>query len=314
MGKKLRFQSAPRDCTQIMWLHKLPTLYTRLSVNVIRDLCSFFSVSQAKLVLLAYSKVLYFDTESRKGEMLFPLVNPVRTTLGFGYVWLSDTQVFACGPQGKTLLLTPNGNHTRSSLHHHRTQHGLVYSPQRHSVYVFGGLDRGFFGLHRRRSCERHDLITNKWTLLPKMTEHRKDFQPCLYRHYIVICGGCASGKFEAFDLETETYTEISNFAIAPGPAIVVNAEDYMITYCLTGLVKWRFVGEGCREVEVVAIAPAGSAGVETQTQPLHSSGATYFVYQGEFFRIAERAANRAPMQLNPRQKNIKLMPARAGS
>ena len=86
MGKKLRFQSAPRDCTQIMWLHKLPTLYTRLSVNVIRDLCSFFSVSQAKLVLLAYSKVLYFDTESRKGEMLFPLVNPVRTTLGFGYV------------------------------------------------------------------------------------------------------------------------------------------------------------------------------------------------------------------------------------
>ena len=309
MGKKQRYLSVQRDRMQIMWLHRQCALFARLSLNVIREFCSYFSMTEAKLVMLAYSQVLYFDTKDRRGKTLFPLVKPVRTTLGYGYLWLSDTQVFACGPNGNTLMLTPSGNFSRASLHHSRCQHGLIFVPQRQAVYVFGGTAHGFFGLRNRRSGERHDLISNKWTLLSRMSIHRRDFQPCLYHDLIIICGGCISGTFEAYNITTELYSPI-NFSIAPGSAMVVNEGDVLITYCSSGLVKWRFRGEGSNEVEMVGICPAGSAIIETQTQPLHIFEGTFYANKGEFYRIAESLANRQQVRPSPRQNNTRLRPA----
>lgn len=87
------------------------------------------------------------------------------------------------------------------------------------------------------------------------MSEHRHDFQPCLCNDLIVICGGCEHGSFEAFCISRERYSPF-NFASASGPAIVVNAGDYLITYC-NGLGKLVFSGEDFRELEILGNSEA---------------------------------------------------------
>ena len=141
------------------------------------------------------------------------------------------------------------------------------------------------------------------------MSVHRQAFQPCLYHDLIIICGGCISGTFEAYNTTTEIYSPI-NFSIAPGPAIVVNAGELLITYCSSGLVKWRFRGEGSSEVEMIGISPAGSAIIESQTQPLHIFEGTFYTNKGEFYRITENIASRQQARPSPRHHNARLKPA----
>jgi hypothetical protein len=107
-----------------------------------------------------------------------------------------------------------------------------------------------------------------------------------------VICGGSEHGSFEAFCISTERYSPI-NFSIAPGAAIVVNAGNCLITYCEKGMVKWRFLAGGSSEVEILGIAPSGTARVETSTQPFRCNRGTFYAYKGEFYQITENRANR---------------------
>ena len=288
MGKTAKITSSLKSRILLLWFRMNSSLYGPLSTNIIREVCNYFDYRISyRLVMLAYTHVLYFDEGERKMVPLFQLRTPVRTTLGHAYVWVNDSQVLACGPKAKTLLLTPEATIPQSSMHSGRTKHGIISYPALQAVFVFGGSESGVFGLNTRRNGERFDMIRNRWTALPNMSEHRQQFQPCLHQETIVICGGCNSGSCEAFDIPSGKF-RLLQFLIAPGPAIVVNAEDYLITYGTDGLVKWRLMGHESHEVELLSAAPGTQGSILTETQPLYSNGSTYFTWNGEFAVIQE--------------------------
>ena len=98
-------------------------------------------------------------------------------------------------------------------MHKARALHGLIKHGA--EVFVFGGVKRTnpklvFFGnlLKGRKHCEKFNILTESWTMLPPMNSPRYSFSPCYFegRIYLPSIDRFEDMHLEAFDLRTNKF------------------------------------------------------------------------------------------------------------
>jgi len=167
----------------------------RLNLNILREVCAYLHPLNL-LVHVSESSIRFFNFQRGTWKQPLPLNPFVKAGCYSSWVILEDGSVFLCGGGNSAYIVGEGSVKQVMNMQVGRCYHGvLAHSKQ---VYVFGGYNEG--GLN---SCEKYRLQQHMWTLLPPMQEARSNFNPCLFKGSIYLCG-YGSSLLEAFSPQTD--------------------------------------------------------------------------------------------------------------
>jgi len=165
-----------------------------LSLNVIREVCSYFQDSLFAAIF--GNRVHLYD---------YHIHNTTEHTLPIsvlsGYIQLYRTTVLIVGKEVLTLdLLTL---HLASLSPLLTPRNGVGVAQVGTTVFAFGGWDSG----NRMKVCEKSSVPFAHWTALPPMHYARGFFTPCAFKALLYLTSTHEYRAVESFSPHTETFT-----------------------------------------------------------------------------------------------------------
>jgi hypothetical protein len=184
-----------------------------------------------KLPRVEANNYRFFNFETRVWHPEIHLARKIDCDEGTSYVFLGEEAIFCCGGNcngqytSAAYLLEAGVVTVLKSLSIRRGFAGVILVGD--CTYVFGGVNRsGISHLGLLQQCSR---IRNKgpgvWEEMPDLQHGRAHFNPCFYRNFIYLMGGCRRDSIEMF---------------SPAALTVVTLRAKMFTSCLSHHNNWK--------------------------------------------------------------------------
>ena len=180
--------------TKIYLLHFQNSLFPRLSLNIIREICSYIGFPSLFPCISLNS--IYLINLHTGNFTVFRLATRIDSSWTF--CLLSETRLFGLTDKKSIEIdlvstLETLGNGTKMT----RRWPGL--GKNRDFVYIFGG--------QRVKTCEKYDFLSKIWTKIDDLHSPKAFFTPCrVNNEFFLCCFGDNSGPFEAFNLLSESF------------------------------------------------------------------------------------------------------------
>ena len=182
------------------------------------------------IVALRHSQLLLYSLPTKKYTAKFSVPSSVDLQCTSA-VLLSSKIVFACGYFNKSQLqaaIMVYADRRPASLAPDmlrlRQGHSLVRYMR--SIYVFGGD-------YSQPSAEKFDVDSGQWSLLPRMISAHRNFNACLRRLDVYLCGGFTAAcevysiaRNEYWPLQLRLSAKFPSTAYRDGRDIVVLCRD----------------------------------------------------------------------------------------
>ena len=214
------FPASPERC-RLVWLHRACPAFSRLSPNIVREVCLFF-VEPLEL-LYFHAKEMYRVHPVKKTKEWFFRVTCLRGPGNVNAaVLMGGQEVFMVLINCTSAYLdTPYYGFYRNAMSRvfgvsqDRIRCSLLYDQARECVYIFGG--RAVVRLPQTQDtsrCEKFLPGTVSLEPLPCMLVPRSDFGVCWHQHCVYLCCG-SHPTVEKFDPQTSVFTKVSDLSIS---------------------------------------------------------------------------------------------------
>ena len=194
----------------LLWVRQCSGLFAPLSLNVLREICTWFPPSY-RLALIYANSLRLFDFSAQQMGAAVQLEVPIQANEQSRWAAVDDVWWVLCGGMGEVYVDMVGGVDFRgwrtAYLLHKNGQvralpdlnfgHGNCGLSVWHgAIHIFGSGDKA-----GSQVCERFTLSSaEKWQLLPSLRTARCAFTPTIWRHVIYLCGGTQSCSIEIFD------------------------------------------------------------------------------------------------------------------
>ena len=169
----------------------------RLSLNILREVCSFLHCPKRITAVCGKTAFLY-DTQ---GQLLSEHTLSVDFGVAGSYIE-ADRNTLLCVGGSSAVYSLDLSSFQLSSLPSLCTPRAFAGLAQVNvHFYVFGGCADG-----RLSSCEKMHLSGQCWTQISSMNYPRVFFTPCHFRSLLYLASAFDHYKVETFDAETETF------------------------------------------------------------------------------------------------------------
>ena len=177
-----------------------------------------------KLPRVEATNYRFFNFEKRVWQPEIQLARKIDCDEGTSYAFLGEEGIFCCGGScygqytSAAYLLEAGVVTVLNSLPIRRGFAGVILVSD--CTYVFGGVNRGGIShLGLLQQCSRIRIKGPKvWEEMPELQHGRAHFNPCFYRNFIYLMGGCRRDSIEMFSpaaltvctLRAKMFTEIN--------------------------------------------------------------------------------------------------------
>jgi hypothetical protein len=251
----------------------------------IKTLVLPYSIVEAPVAVLP-NRYAEFDIHMTTWKPAISLQRRITVDCNSSVVTVDKGRLFVCGggsasnegtPYSTAFLLDKETVTDLPYLPQGRTLAGALFNPEKSSVYVFGGYDRGIlYTENELRTGLSYSLaLHSTWSSLPDMHHARSGFNPCWGDGVVYLPGGCTS--VEAFHPLTGTMTLLG--LQLPGSfseyycVSVLNGEELVI---VSNQVLVR--ANVKRQQLTVETLPKAKVVELSQSRPICRKGKIYFV------------------------------------
>lgn len=203
----------------LVWIRVMSRLYTPLSANIIREVCTYLHPNHY-LVWVADTSLVYFDVSTRRFRPGVAFKDHLNIDTNSRWAAIDENRVVICGggvnqDQAKSTayLLHINGaSQQLPTMWHGHRSFGIIHWSDR--VYAFGS----FVSEGATKSECIHIESDCTWQRLPDLHKQRSRFTPVAWRKCIYLCGGQDNNTLEIYDKHT---IRLANFALSVSGATV---------------------------------------------------------------------------------------------
>ena len=251
----------------------------------IKTLVLPYSILEAPVAVLP-NRYAEFDIHMTTWKPAIPLQRLITVDCYSSVVTVDNGRLFVCGggnPNNEgtiystAFLIDKETVTDLPYLPQGRTLAGAIFNPEKSSVYVFGGHDRGiFYAENELRTGLSFSLaLHTSWTSLPDMHNARSGFNPCWGDDVVYLPGGCT--RVEAFHPLTgsmtllglqlpDSFSEYYCVSVLNGEELVLVANQVLVR----ANVK--------RQQLTVETLPKAKVVEWSQSRPICRKGKIYFV------------------------------------
>jgi len=202
----------------LLWTHSCPTVFHRVSANVIREVCSYFAFLPDVLVHVQrgsiWSFAVYEKTWTPFQVTKRKLTNVVAAVfIGTKKAFMVISNITSAIEDPPYYTIHDHGMTTRyGDFERDRYISAVTYDPTRNCVYILGG--RSLFGTQTKAVC-KFSLLSCEGEALPDMLVGRSGFGLCWHRDLLYICAG-SDPSVHTFHPSTQIHAALSSLLLSP--------------------------------------------------------------------------------------------------